>query len=297
VKGVKKLVLLNLKNNLLSDFMADLYLEFMLKGGEGHLSAGSGNGTDKGPLYTSMSISPHRNKDRFELAAEKQIESQLNLIDFEAECAGNKLVTPALKRAQKKAELQDAFKKEEKRDLLKRAVDIVNEEGKEILDKEGNKSFEKIEDTFDSIEEKLEELDLDGDLNQNFQSLLHIDGEILEALDRIAIHMFINLRYVDCIGLSTLLYTLVPENPLYFYRAGMAAQNNGDRTSALEAYASALVIDPHLIGAQLFTAECYLAAGERDKAEVHIEKSKAIVAEGSVDAAWIELLEQLDTCI
>lgn len=252
--------------------MTDPYLEIMLKNG-------------------GLGIVAEASKDRFDVAAEKWIEDQLNLIDFESECAGNKLVTPAIKRAQKKTELQNELKKEEKGELLTKASTIIHTEGMGIL---GDAQYKKVIEAFQTMKEKLDALSLEGDLTKNYQTLLDVDDTTIEVLEKIAIFLFANARYADCLAVSTLLSTLVPGNANTIYRSAMAAQNDGDIALALELYALALEINPTLIGAHLFTAECHLSAGELSKAEASLTKAKTCIQENPPDPVWINLLNQLE---
>ncbi|MBA3237231.1 MAG: hypothetical protein H0T62_02630 [Parachlamydiaceae bacterium] len=216
-------------------------------------------------------ISFKGNKARFERAIDKWIESQLNLIDFESEWAENKLVSPAIKRAQKKNELREDLKKNVRGDLLIRASEIVHIEGREIL---GNDQYEHVENTFEMMAGKFEELDLDGEITQNFKTLLNVDDRTIEGLEKIAINLFTANRFTDCIAISMLLYALVPEDLHYLFRAGIAAQNDGNKTLALEAYSLVLSIDPSAIGAHLFSGECYPCCKRTKRSGGLFEKGK-----------------------
>lgn len=229
------------------------------------------------------------NKGDTSPATEKWIESQLNQINFEEECGDNKLVTPAIKRAQKKSELLQEIKKEDKSDLLIKASEIVYSEGLSIL---GSQKYEQVINAFQSMQERMDKIDLEKEMDQNFRTLLEVQDQTLVSLDEIAIHMFANARYSDCIAVCALLSTLVPENPDYLLRAGMAAQNEGDRAFAIDAYQGALEIDPKLLGAYLFSVECYLEEGDKAKAKAFLQKYKEN-AVGEVDPQWSELFSSL----
>jgi tetratricopeptide (TPR) repeat protein len=231
-----------------------------------------------------------KNKDRFELAAEKWVEGQLTKIDFAAECYENKLLSPAMKRAQKRIELLQMIENEEKPDLLIQASNLVLSEGHAIL---GADRYEALIDAFKDMHAELQKLDLESNLERNPQSILKIQDDTLESLDEIAIDLFSNSRFVDCQAICTLLFTLVPENGYYFYRAAMAAQNDGNRIFALKAYDMALSRDPTLIGALLFAAECHLTEGMSQQAAAYLEKSSALIQTGHIDQPWVILNHQL----
>ena len=143
------------------------------------------------------------------------------------------------------------------------------------------------------MNKKLHHIKFEDNLNQDFQTLLEVEDTTIEALDEIAIYLFATSRYLDCQAFYTLLSTLAPENGDYFYKAGLAAQNEGNIAQALKSYELALTKNPKLIGAYLFSAECHLSVGSLSEAKASLENSKVLLEE-NIDPSWMNLLDNLE---
>lgn len=254
--------------------MPDPFLEALMKGEHRVGTAG---------------ILPPKSKDRFEIALDTHIKKFLSSINFEDECLNNRMVTPEIKRAQKKSELIRQFKLKDNSNLILRAKNVFIEEGKRILDE--SKYYETLI-AFYALAERLAKLDLESNLSENFQTILEVQNETLESIDFVSQHLFETGSYKDSQALNTLLFTLVPENSLYWYRAGLAAHNCEDFNFAIEAYVKASTIDPTLIGAFLFAAECFIRQGLKQEALQSIEKAKA--TEESSNPSWLDLINKLE---
>jgi tetratricopeptide (TPR) repeat protein len=229
-------------------------------------------------------------KDRFDLSIEKSINDYLDTIDFEAECAGNALISPQMKRAQMGENLRNSLQATEVEQQIETAFTVLVREGKEALDAG---EFEAMMNELSQIGEKMNAMSLDPPPEVNFQTLLSISEATMRSILKVAISKFANQQLDSALALFVFLTVLNPGHPEYWFRSGMVAHQNNKLDIALRSYQAAAELDPQLIGAPLLMAECYLRQDKKEEAKAAYAQAKAIAATNEVSADWKELLDGL----
>lgn len=270
--------------------MVDLYLQAMMRGE-----------IAPKPRINNANSPPDESdkptaKTPFDLAIEKEIEAYLDTQNFnEGDPRANMLSSPAMKRARMKAELSEALKMKEYTQQIQTALQTIHSEGNKYLETE---SYNLVIKELRTAEELLDKLDPYKETSEDFQQILQISDETMEAIAKIALGKFDESQYADCFALFTMLALLYPSNPDYWFRAGIAAQSLNDYDSALKNYGNATTLDSDLIPAFLFAAECYHYKGMNEEALNQRNTAKEKMDALPDDAnAWRELLENIDAII
>jgi tetratricopeptide (TPR) repeat protein len=262
--------------------MPDLYLQALMHGE-----------ILKKSLATS--ISSEEKKNRFEVATEKAIDDHIETLTFDEDNpVGNKLVTPEMQRSRVKAELKEKAKLPELSAFIESAFKILTSEGGNYLDKDHTESMNK---DFASGLDVLQKIDLNSPASENFQALLHFSDSTMDSIFKIALEKFNELQYSDSLSLFILLTTLNPENPDYWYRAGILAQKCENYELATRLFSAATDIDPVLIGPRVFLIDCYLKREMISEAKVAYAEAMEINEVAQIEDSWKEMLSIYDALL
>lgn len=142
--------------------------------------------------------------------------------------------------------------------------------------------------TFKKMNEKLAKVDPDQNFSEELAQFFQLDEGLLDEIYEIGINKFKEEDYAVSLGCFVLLSSLDSLNEDYWYNEGIVAQKCGNYALALKAYSSALALDPNLIGALLFSAQCYLEKGLLEKASEALESAQNLENEG-----WETLISTL----
>lgn len=268
--------------------MVDLYLQAMMRGEitrpQIEKTTTPKNGSDKPTAKTPL-----------DLAIEKEVEAYLDSQNFdEGDPRANMLSSPAMKRARMKAELNENLKMNEYNQQLGMALQLIKTEGKQYLEEN---VYDSMVDGLDKAETFLDQIDPNIERTEDFQEILHISDETMQAIATIAIAKFEEAQYADCLAIFTMLALLKPVNPDYWFRAGIAAQYLKQEDLAIKNYSIATEVDPQLIGAYLFAAECYHQKGMRDEAIAQRNSAKEKMADLPDPTPWKGLMASVSTII
>lgn len=207
----------------------------------------------------------------------------------ESELAQDPLLSPQLKRARLKEELVDGVQMPELTEQLERAVQIIQNEGVKIL------SFDQYAHLIEAFSEariRLEQLDLSkSSLKNNWGTLLQLnDGDTIASLYKMGLVKYEQEQFFDSLALFSLLTALNPEESENWYRMGIAAHNCDKLDLALNAYHTAWELNPDLIGARLFAAQCHVKLHENQAAKELCDEVQVLMAKKEPDALWSALL-------
>lgn len=265
--------------------MVDLYLQAMMRGEFSKKSkskAVSANKFNKSTLNSPLDVA-------IENELEKHLEKQI-FIDIEE----NVFNSPEMKKERLKAELLEALQMNEYTEHLLFTFRSINSEGRKYLDRE---SYELLITEIYEAQDALIEFDTSSGLTQDIHELLHISDESLMAISKIALNKFEEISYNECLAYFMTLALLSSSNPDFWLRAGIAAQYLKDYDLAIRNYGNATSLDPNLIPAYLFAAECFYHKNMKDEAfhqrDIAREKMNGLPSE----ASWDELIENINTII
>jgi tetratricopeptide (TPR) repeat protein len=131
----------------------------------------------------------------------------------------------------------------------------------------------------------------------NLMTTLGLDSDNMEAIAHLGAATYDEGLYPDCQALYVLLSTLHPENHDYWYRLGIAAQQNEQFELALRAYAASILLDPDSPAAHLFSAQCYLELGMKGDAQVEFLEAKRLAESLPEDSEMQHLVASLATLL
>lgn len=248
--------------------MVDLYLQAMMQG-----------------LVT------FKKKDKFDEAIEKDIIAYVDTLTFEVDPNGSQLLSPKMKRAKLIEELKEEIKMPELEEFLDAAFSFIKTDGARYLS--GSK-YEALSSEFHHALKILEDFNPSNEIPIKLQKLLEISNDGIDSLYEIATGAFAEGRNNECLAVFVLLTTLNQTNSEYWFRMGIAAQRCGNVDLALRAYPICVEIDPNLIGARLFSAECRLISGNIEGARNELSEANKIKADSEVDPIWLEFLTVLE---
>jgi tetratricopeptide (TPR) repeat protein len=148
---------------------------------------------------------------------------------------------------------------------------------------------------FDFIKgsEILADFDFKTPVNEGFQTLLEFSDSTIQSILTVTKAKYLEESYADSLALFVLLTALVPQDPTYWYRAGISAHRCQNYPLALKFYQEAIGLDPNLIGAWVFSVECYLKSDLRTEAEAAYLEAKRVGEMPEIDASWKEMLDQM----
>jgi len=112
----------------------------------------------------------------------------------------------------------------------------------------------------------------------------------IEAIFKIAIHKYSESLYADSLSLFVLLSTLIPENPDFWYRAGMMAQKEQNYELAVRLYQAAITIDSSLMAPWVFIIDCYLQLKLKSEAQKAYAQAIKMYTDNQADESWKKLL-------
>jgi tetratricopeptide (TPR) repeat protein len=243
--------------------------------------------------FEKKSKSSQATLSQFDLDLEKEIDNYVDSLNLEEDPIHPSLQNAKARKESMKLEIKEAVKLPELSKNLNSALNLLFSEGSVYLTKEAYEQL--IEDLSNAsimLNVKLEESG-----NDTLQHLANISDESMKSIVEVSIAKFTEERYQDCFSLFSLLTVLNPAYSEYWFRFGLAAQKCENYELASRAYAAALELDPQLVGARLFAAECFVRLGKISEARAEIETAKQFVAQNNVDPMWIDLIQAIEDII
>lgn len=233
-----------------------------------------------------------KEKSKFDLSIEKHINKYIDSLNLEVEYGRNSLVSPAMKRAQLREELKSALIMPELEKFLSEAFNAILTSHHHYLSPEMCKQ---MENEFLGIEEEIEKINFNELPEENYQTLFKISDAVMDGILTIAIEKYKEQEYPLSLAIFTLLTSLNAGNYDYWYRLGITAQKCENYQLALKAYEIALDISPDLIGALLFSSECYIRLDQKDTAKQYFIKAKEIASSTQeLDEMWKSLISKIE---
>ncbi len=245
----------------------------------------------KDPALQLKLNSFNKTKDKFDEAIEKDIRSYVDSLTFEDDPNVSKLLTPQMKKAALFEKIKADAQMPELVEFLDTAFDFIKTEGLHYLD---SQTHENLLLEFDHASEMLEHIDLSGKIPEQLKSLLQISDEAMLSIFKIAVGAFFEEKSQESLSIFVLLTSLDATDSDYWFRLGIAAQKCGNMDQALEAYGLSKELNPEIIGARLFSAECFLNQKDQDSATNEIDEAKKIISFSDIDPVWLDLLSALE---
>lgn len=253
--------------------MVDLYLQSLMHG-----------------EFVKKAPPKKKEADRFTQAIEKDIDRYLDTQSF----YGSQLLSPELKRAKMKSEMMDAIEHSELNQQITLAFNILKNDGLKILDKE---AYESMEENLKSAAYTIDTLDLNKETQKSLNEVLGFNSLTMDACVTIANAKFKEGLFDEALAICVLLSTLAPENSVFWYRTGIAAQNAKKNDFAIQAYEAAVELDPALYEAWIFSVQCYLSQGLHNEARDAFDKAKMIVQQITLEEPQKTLFSKIEEAL
>lgn len=212
-----------------------------------------------------------------------------DLIDNQDPAKTN-LIPPAVRREKIKNEVQHALDLNPFRKHIGNAVKILRNDGKKYLSSEEYIALLKsLVDLHSSLESP--------NLDKSYKEIVHIPMESCQSILKIGIVKFKEKHFENALSIFAFLVSLEANNPDYWYRLGIAAQEGKHYDLALHAYAEVLHLAPEFIDARIFIVQCYVESKQREKAIAKFAEIKKLLKTNQKGEIWRNLLRGIENLI
>jgi len=232
--------------------------------------------------------------DKFELAEDKLFDYLIEKGGLLDDPSNKLLLPPSQQRAKLKKELHEAAENLDLDIDLAPALHILTEEGTSYLDAE---MYEEMARQLADVPIYLEQLDLSQPPKESLYASLHISENTMLSIYKIGVAKYEEENLEAALSLFGFLATLDHQNEEWLYRLGITATQMEEWDQALKAFTFALFRNPDLLGARLFSAECYLMLGQKYEANEEIKEAKRLIQLTSPEPFWLETLTTLEGAI
>lgn len=230
-------------------------------------------------------------KSKLDIELDKKIDDFVDTYQFEDDPSHRSMQNLNDRRERLKLEIKTVIELPELSQQIDKALGLLFSEGSRYLSKE---TCEKLMSDLSDVNESFEEIGIQEASNSNLEGLT---PDSMRAITEIALAKFEETRYEDCLALFSFLSMLNPGDSEYWFRMGIAAQKNNNIDLALRAYAATLELDPHNIGARLFSAECFALKNLLDEAKIALASAKDIAKSGKIDQMWLNLIIAVESLV
>lgn len=191
-------------------------------------------------------------------------------------------------------EIEESLKLPKLTKQIETAAAILFSESAHYLSKEAN---EKLLSDLDTASTILSDIDPKKMAEVDLQTYAEISDGSMQAIADIGFAKFSHGSFSDCLALFSLLTLLDPGCAEYWLRLGISAYQCEDYEQASRAYIAAEELDPDLISAKLFAAECDIKLGEIERAKAELDAAKAIAKHTPQDRKWLDLLSEIESMV
>lgn len=233
-------------------------------------------------------------QDKYKLAEDNLLDYFIEKGSLLGDPSKNLLIPPSLQRAKLKKDLREAAELLDLNIDLSPALQILKEEGASYLD---SAVYEEMIDQLSKIAFYLDQLDFSKPPKASLSSSLHISESTLQAIYKIGLAKYDEDKLDDSLSLFGLLASLDHENEEYLFRLGIVATKMESWDLALKAYTYALYLNPDLLGARIFSAECYVKLGRIEDAKEEIKDAKEMIELTHPEPLWLEVLTSIEGSI
>lgn len=202
-------------------------------------------------------------KNRFELALDETLKAYVTDLLKNDDPTKISLIPPAIRQAQLIKELKESVDFSEFGSFLEVAVNIFRDEGQSYL---GQDDYNTLVKELENLRNQLVTLDLSHLEDFSLKNALKIPAQTRAFMLKMGIAKFSEELYPASLSIFSFLSAVENDEPDYWYRLGLVAQESERYDLAIKSYQAAAELAPDFIGTKIFTAQCYLNLGEREKA-------------------------------
>lgn len=230
-------------------------------------------------------------KDKFELAEDKLLDSFIEKFSLLESSQLNKLIPDSIKKAKIKEDLRKSIKCLD--------LDINLGPAFEILIKDRHLHIE--EDRYEEMVTQLldipvyiEKIDLSQPVEEKLYILFQISQSTMQSILNIGLAKYNEEEFEASLSIFYLLSALDRNNADYWYRLGIVAIQTEKLNLALQGFAYAIYLNREFMGARIFSAQCYIKLGEIENAKAELVEIKKNSAKISSERIWRELIANIE---
>lgn len=249
----------------------------------------------KNALDAASSINPEQEEnDPFKLALEASIQEQIDTLMKEIDPTSLKMIPPEVRRAKLEKELRDSLDFSELGEQVATAINIFENEGQEYLTQEEHST---LLENLEQLRRQLDALEFSELGEETLRKAYAIPPEGLDLILKIGTEKFNQGKLNDSVAIFTFLSTLNPDDADYPYRLGIVAQKNEQYDQALQAYKTALALNPQLVGAHLFSAVCHFNCKRNEDVLKEVTEAKNILKTTDNKEEWPQLITYIEKLV
>lgn len=225
------------------------------------------------------------------LALEESIKEYVDMKMKEEDPMNNQLLPRAVRREKLFEEVRKTLDFSELEKNVTTALKIFKDEGQRYL---SETEYAALLQEIKQMGFRLKSLDVKNLDEERLKSVYDFSPECLNSILKIGVAKFNEGLLPECQSVLTFLTTIKADEPEYEYRLGLVAQKSGQYDIAVRAYEAATNLDPQLIEAHIFAAQCYLNIQQRDNAIKELDKAKNILKSTKVEQDWQEQISNIE---
>lgn len=219
-------------------------------------------------------------KDRFKLAIQKSIEEYVDKQMKEEDPSKISLIPTEARRQMLKSEAQEDLDLTEFAEYASNAIAILRFEGTRYLSKE---NYELLVQNLDRMKKELENLNLNQLKDEALQKALQTTPEVRTSILKVAIDKYSNNLLPDSLSIFAFLTALDAEDPDYWYRFGLVAEESERYDAAANAFATVTELAENFIDARAHLAFCDIYLNQEEMAKDQLNEIKNILKSAGGD--------------
>lgn len=237
---------------------------------------------------------PLKNKNKFVVSIDEAIKKLVDELLAEEEGNGIKFESLIVRRARLEQKIHNSTSFTEFSQHVSDAITILWKEGPNFLGKE---EYLILINGLFILKKKLDLLD-PNDLNDAaLQEILKLPSNCGKLIHKIAIEKFDQKQSQESLSLLIFLTMVNSDDPDYWFRLGLVAQNCKNYPLALWALQTTAELAPDFIGTHIFAAYCHFEMQAREEALAELAESKKILNSTNVEDKWQQHLINIETLL
>ncbi|MBA3238343.1 MAG: hypothetical protein H0T62_08385 [Parachlamydiaceae bacterium] len=242
-------------------------------------------------LHGDDKDSSHISADKFENAEDKLLDDFIDKFSLLEASQINKLIPESIKKAKIKEDLKSSIKCLDFDINLGPAFEILFKDRHLHIEED---KYEEMVIQLLNIADYIEQIDFSKPIEESFYSLFHISPSTMQSMFQIGIAKYNEEEFESSLSIFYLISSLDQTNADYWYRLGIIAIQIEKLNLALQGFAYAIFYNRDLMGARIFSAQCYLKLGEIEDAKAELTEIKKNSAKISSEPIWRELIANLE---
>lgn len=237
----------------------------------------------------SLQIAPK--KDKFEITEDKLLDDFIDKFSLLETSQQNKLIPESIKREKLKEELKNSVKCLDFDISLGPAFETLLKSRLFYIEED---LYEQMLSQLSNISDYVDQIDFTQPVEESFYNLFHISKSTMQTIFEIGLAKYNEEEFDASLSIFYLLSILDRDNADYWYRLGVVSLEIEKLAQALQAFAFTIYLNPNLMGARIFSAQCYIKLKEIEDAKAELAEIKKNSAKISSEPIWRELIANIE---